>query len=334
MSTVAPAPQADSVGVAPVAVAALGLTAALALLAGFAPLQASIVAVFLFAGPHNWLEARYFLSRMPGRLGKLRHYFVTAFAGVIVLSAAFVALVFGRELGLGKDTWPLANGVVQTALILWVAWLAHMRSRTNPRRDWGWVWPAAFLLVAFAWSWPLLWSLALVYLHPLVAFWALDRELKRSRPEWRPALHLVLLSLPLFLALLWCWRSQEMNFAPADMLGMRIANHAGASLLPGVSAAFLVSAHTFLEMLHYAVWVVAVPLVSFKTPPWDLTGVPLTWRGAPWRSALTAFLLVGLFLLLALWAGFVADYAMARSVYFTVAIVHVLAEFPFLIRSL
>src|SRR5262249_5262402 len=163
MSTAAPAPPADEAGLAParVGVAALALTAALALLAGLAPLQASIVAVFLFAGPHNWLEARYFLSRMPARLGKLRGYFVTAFAGVIVLSAAFVGLIFGRELGLSEETWPLVNGVVQTALILWVAFLAHMRSRTNPRRDWGWVWAVALLLVGFAWSWPLLWSLAL-----------------------------------------------------------------------------------------------------------------------------------------------------------------------------
>jgi hypothetical protein len=31
-------------------------------LAGLAPLGFSIVTVFLFAGPHNWMEARFFLS--------------------------------------------------------------------------------------------------------------------------------------------------------------------------------------------------------------------------------------------------------------------------------
>jgi len=34
-------------------------------LAGWAPLSFSIVTVFLFAGPHNWLEFRYLLTRMP-----------------------------------------------------------------------------------------------------------------------------------------------------------------------------------------------------------------------------------------------------------------------------
>jgi hypothetical protein len=36
-----------------------------ALLISWKPLQLSIITVFLFAGPHNWMEFRYFLSRMP-----------------------------------------------------------------------------------------------------------------------------------------------------------------------------------------------------------------------------------------------------------------------------
>jgi hypothetical protein len=35
-----------------------------ALLASWIPLQFSIVTVFLFAGPHNWFEARYVLGRL------------------------------------------------------------------------------------------------------------------------------------------------------------------------------------------------------------------------------------------------------------------------------
>ena len=46
-----------------------GLSAALASLL---PLQMSIVTVFLFAGPHNWFEARYFLMRLPARFGRSR----------------------------------------------------------------------------------------------------------------------------------------------------------------------------------------------------------------------------------------------------------------------
>jgi hypothetical protein len=35
----------------------------------------------------------------------------------------------------------------------------------------------------------------------------------------------------------------------------------------------------------------------------------------------------------AFWAGFLIDYPLTRSLYFTVALVHVLAEVPFLLRE-
>ena len=54
---------------------------AAAAFASWLPLQVSIVTVFLFAGPHNWFELRYFLMRLPVRFGKSRNFFVTAFAG-------------------------------------------------------------------------------------------------------------------------------------------------------------------------------------------------------------------------------------------------------------
>src|SRR5271165_4329570 len=70
-------------------VAMIALAAAAALLAGWAPLGFSIVTVFLFAGPHNWFEARYFLTRLPARWGKLRSYFLVGFGGVFALTLAF-----------------------------------------------------------------------------------------------------------------------------------------------------------------------------------------------------------------------------------------------------
>ena len=45
-----------------------------AALASWLPLQVSIVTVFLFAGPHNWFEARYFLMRLPARFGREVRY--------------------------------------------------------------------------------------------------------------------------------------------------------------------------------------------------------------------------------------------------------------------
>ncbi len=47
-------------------------------LAAWAPLSFSIAIVGLFAAPHNWMEARYFLTRLPSRWRPLREYFLVA----------------------------------------------------------------------------------------------------------------------------------------------------------------------------------------------------------------------------------------------------------------
>src|SRR5262249_30077777 len=155
-----------------------------------APVAFSIATVFLFAGPHNWLEFRYFLTRLPARWGKMRSFFALAFAGALGLSAGLIGLVWAGETGLvSEQAWVLGYSALNTLLVLWVAGLAQLRSRQTPRRDWGWVWAAVFALMAVAWRWPYEWGIGLVYLHPLLAFWLLDRELKRSRPAWRPAWH-------------------------------------------------------------------------------------------------------------------------------------------------
>src|SRR6478672_9947912 len=154
-------------------VAALTVAAAAALLAGWAPLGFSIVTVFLFAGPHNWIEARYFLSRLPARWGKLRVYFGLAFAGIFGLTALFAALPW---LGQEWDAihWSIALSTWDSALVLWILALIHLRSGQNPRRDWSWTWPVGFLLIAGAWMHPEGWALGLVFLHPLIAMWILD----------------------------------------------------------------------------------------------------------------------------------------------------------------
>ena len=148
----------------------LGLAVAAALLAGWAPLLFSIATVFLFAGPHNWLEARYFLTRLPARWGKLRPFFLVAFVGLAGLTAAFAALPWlGRTFATDANLWHSAVAGWNSAVIVWAAALVQMRSRQNPRRDWGWTLPVAFFLIAVAWLVPYYLSLALVYGHPLMA---------------------------------------------------------------------------------------------------------------------------------------------------------------------
>ncbi|MFL5340141.1 MAG: hypothetical protein ACJ8F7_08310 [Gemmataceae bacterium] len=313
----------------------LGLAVAAALLAGWAPLLFSIATVFLFAGPHNWLEARYFLTRLPARWGKLRPFFLVAFVGLAGLTVAFGALPWlGRTFATGSGFWHSAVAGWNSAVVVWAAVLIQMRSRQNPRRHWGWTLPVAFFLIAAAWLVPYYVSLALVYGHPLMALWLLDRELQRSRPGWRPAYHACLLALPLLLAALW-WKLWDAPPLPGDReLFQAISNHAGSETLRGVSSHLLVATHTFLEMVHYGVWLLAIPLVGLRVAPWKLANVPMARRSSAWRWAVTGVLLLGLGVVVTLWACFLADYATTRHVYFTVALLHVLAEVPFLLRSL
>jgi hypothetical protein len=318
------------------AVGCLALTLGSAILAGWMPLGFSIVTVFLFAGPHNWIEARYFLTRMPGRWGRLRTFFLFALAGIVFLPASFALLpLLARTGNWQVQSRNLAWGTWNTLLALWIALVIHLRSRQNPRRDWSWTVPLALVVVSLAWIAPAWWGLGLVYLHPLMALWILDRELQRSRPQWRRTYHKFLIALPLMLCML-CWRLKDMPSLPGqDILTQRITQHAGAGILSGISTHLLVAVHTFLEMLHYGVWLLAIPLVGLRNvAPWQVSQVPMARRSATWRRGLKLFLALGAAAVLLLWACFLADYPATRDVYFTLAMVHVLAEVPFLLRAL
>jgi hypothetical protein len=315
--------------------AMLALAGAAALLAGWTPIVFSIVTVFLFAGPHNWLEARYFLTRLPARWGKLRGFFLFGFAGIVALTAIFASLPWlADSFRWGPDGWHSAVAGWNTLVIGWIATLIVWRSRQNPRRDWGLAVPIIFLLVAVNWIFPYHVGLALVFLHPLMALWLLDRELRRSRPAWRPAYHVCLFALPVLLGLLW-WKLYNAPPLPGDTeLRHAITRHAGADVLHGISSHLLVATHTFLEMVHYGVWVLAMPLIGLRMAPWKLGNVPMARRSSAWRTAIVGLLLLGLGIVIVLWAFFLADYPNTRYVYFTVALLHVLAEVPFLLRAL
>jgi hypothetical protein len=318
------------------AAACLLVAAVAASLAGFVPIGFSIVTVFLFAGPHNWLELRYFLSKMPAHWGPLRPFFSLAVGGVLLLAAGFGAMaLLGRSHDWDREQWQLASASWNSALIAWIAVLAWMRGRQSPMRDWFWALPAGCLLIALIWLFPIAWEIGLVYLHPLIALIFLDREIARRKPAWRATYHACLAAIPICLGLLW-WRLAD---APPlaggnDMLTMRITNHAGAGVLQNLSPHLLVATHTFLEMLHYGVWVVAIPLLAMKAAPWKVSAVPLARRSVFWRRGVVALLACGVIVVIALWASFLGNYAITRDVYFTIAIAHVLAEFPFLLRAL
>lgn len=301
------------------------LTCALlsAAFASWVPLQFSILTVFLFAGPHNFLEFRYFLTRLPVRFGKSQNFFLLAFGGIALLTAAYLSLpiLYYAQVWSGEN-WLTLIASWNSLLILWIASLVWMRGRQRRGRSWGWAWPAAFSLNAANWIAPDLFSLGLVYLHPLVALWFLDRQLKRTRPQWLAAYRRGLLLLPLVLGAMIWYLSQTSPLSDDNGLFWRITQHSGAQLLPQVSSHLLVSVHLFLEMLHYGVWIIALPLVG--------TDFKVKQKRLP-RKVLLAIGVVGVVIL---WVGFAADYTDTRDLYFTIAIAHVLAEAPFLLKTL
>ena len=310
----------------------IGVALLALILAGWIPVQFSIATVFLFAGPHNWLEARYILGRLPARAGRLLGFFAVSFTGIIGLTAAFVLVPSYLRSGADTLDYETAYAIWNSAFLLWIATLVQMRGNTNPRFDAGWIWPLAFALIAANWLLPFAFSMALVYLHPCMALVLLDRELKKSRPHWRSAYHGLLLLLPVCIGVLW-WRLHDSPRLPGtDPLTTAITNHAGDWFFTGISNHFLVSLHTFLEMVHYGVWVLVIPLIGMRSLPWNLGTIPAARRSRAWKRGVGLFLLMGLTIVVVLWACFLVDYGTTRYIYFLAALLHVLAEIPFLLR--
>ena len=322
--------------------AAFGLTCvcvlvAAAALAGLAPLWLSVATVFAFAGPHNWAELRFFITRLPARVGRSRGFFALAGAGIVGLTGAYAALALGADSGVwGGEGWYAAVALWNSAAVAWVVGLVVVRGRSMSRGG-GWVWalPLGCALAGLGWLAPQGFALALVYAHPLVALWFLDRQLRLSRPGWSRAYRACLALLPVALAVLW-WRLADAEpLAEGGEVALRVVRHAGAGIVPNVSTHLLVSTHVFLETLHYGVWLVGVPLAAGAgLAPWRAATVPLVRhrRGRP--RLIRALLAAGGAAVLLLWLCFAADYATTRDVYFTLAMAHVLAEVPFLLRTM
>lgn len=317
------------------AAALLVCACASALFATWLPLPVSIVTVFLFAGPHNLFELRYFLSRLPVRLGRSRNFFLTAFLGVGLLTAGYISLPVVYSLWpAAAEAWPSALATWNTGLLLWIGLLVWLRGRQKLGRDWSLAIPIVLALSGFNWLAPQFFSLALVYLHPLLALWFLDRQLRRRRPDWLPIYHRFVCLLPVILAVMILRLAATTPLADDNGLFWRITQHAGAELLPGVSSHLLVSVHVFLEMLHYGVWLIALPLIGTTGAVWSTKSVPLARHPRGFPRLVATLLLLGLFFVIILWLGFSVNYSTTRDIYFTVAIAHVLAEAPFLLRML
>lgn len=315
--------------------------------ASWIPLPLSIATVFLFAGPHNWFELRYFLMRLPVRFGKSRNFFLTAFTGLLFLTITYVSLpLIYRATTWSNETFLTLLASWNTLLLAWLCSLVWLRGRQKPGTNWSWVVPAILALGALNWLQPDFFSLSLVYIHPLVALWFLDRHLRRNRPGWVKSYRRCLAILPFTLGLMIWQLSGTSALRDDNGLFWRITQHSGAELLPNISSHLLVSVHLFLEMLHYGVWLVALPLLGSRVygtsrqPQnshariWNLKSLPLVRHPRGFPKLIALALGLGVVLVGMLWVGFSIDYSTTRDIYFTVAIAHVMAEAPFLLKMI
>jgi hypothetical protein len=271
---------------------------------------------------------------MPARWGPRRTYFLLGICGAFGLTFAFIAYTWvGIAADFSMATWEIASSIWNTAMVLWIALLLHLRGREREGRDWSWCWMLAFILCAIGWLWPMGFGIAMVYLHPVAAMVFLDREIARRKPAWLRTYRALLMLVPVALAVLFWKLAAAPDLPGEDALSIRITQHAGGGVAGFASTHFLVAAHTFLEMLHYSVWLIAIPLVAANVKPWSVSSTPLAKKSVGFRRLAVGVVLVGAALVIIFWAGFLADYPRTRDIYSTVAMLHVLAEFPFLIRS-
>lgn len=308
---------------------AVGFSLLLLLVAAL-PIEVSIAAVFLFAGPHNWIEARLLLDRMPSRWGKYRLYYTVSLLGSVSLAATAVVIALSSQGYLVGLTVPyFIMSCWHTTLIAWIVGLVLLRSQEQPARDWKSAIPIGLLITAGAWLWPAQFSLALVYLHPLAAWAFAYPEVVRKHPKWLGAYWQSVCAVAISVLLLLIIPVE--NQMSDGTVASQIVQHAGASLIPAIGGRALVAIHAYLEILHYIIWLVAMPALTLRAPLWTLKSAPLT-RTSWGRKTVPAVLLTGVFAVVVLWIAFSLNYSVTRELYFTLAITHVLAEIPFLIR--
>ncbi|HXF42488.1 MAG TPA: hypothetical protein VNK26_02000 [Pyrinomonadaceae bacterium] len=305
---------------------------ALAFLIALLPIELSIATVFLFAGPHNFLEFRYFLGHIPRKWGRSRQFYLIAISGVILLSALYFTAfyVFGDWLWMTGNA-SLILAIWNAGLLLWASILFAADGRLR-RRDSDWIISLGLFAAAFAVLFPGEFSLALVYLHPLAAFWFLKRQIRQTGKQWLKHFNYALAACGVSVFLLIVLLLSTENLTSRDDLSLRIIRHAGSDILPQISSRLLVSVHVFLETLHYSVWLVFLPLIDPRLSGLKLSNIPLAMPGAISKNFIFAAIGLSFAIVLLLWVGFILDYQSMRDLYFAAAIAHVLAEIPFLIR--
>jgi len=294
---------------------------ACAVFAATAPTKASLIAFALFGGLHNFVEIRYFLSRFPSRLGPLKPFFITSVIGVsllFTLELATIVLVRMRIISSHSlnPLWLIWNEL----LILWILALSAMRYRDSIRQ----ILPGNIMIALLASVGnllsPYLFTLSISYVHPLIGLWIMDRELLRSRKDWVNQYRCALMLVPVSAGCVVWWL--QGHSISGGIFGAPAFASAGSPMFVGLFA--------FLQMVHYGVWIFAIPIASQSWKRWRLESLAVL-RGRPSLRRLAAMAIcLGMLAVAVFWMGCAIDPQTTNEVYATIAIFHILAEVPLL----
>ncbi|HEY9776298.1 MAG TPA: hypothetical protein V6C81_21230 [Planktothrix sp.] len=317
------------------AVTVILLVACFAILAGYTPIWFTLLTVCAFGAPHHWTELRYFMSRLPSRFGPLQGFFATAFSGALVL---WVFEVILTRLYV-QDVLPPAIAKVgllafNQTLIFWMLGLSVLRYKSKSNKVSSLLLAnspyAALATLANLLSAPGF-SLAITYMHPLLGLWILERELRRTRKSWLRGYHWSLLSIPVALAaLIWVLHGSGDAHPSGQLAGMLNGNVIGSKLFSNASTTMLLAIFGFLQMVHYGVWVIGIPIANQSWKRWNLDRIPVLTTKPSLRPFLLAAIGLSLSATLFFWFGFCIDYNTVNEIYIAVSMLHVLAEIPFI----
>lgn len=311
------------------ATAALALVVVAATLSVCSPSWFSIWIVIIFGTPHNFSEFRYFLSRLPSRFGPLKLFFITSFAGLLLLflTESALSICFSRQL-LPPLLGRLLLSIWNESLIVWILALSLLRYRDLTRNSAMFnIGLAAFASVANFLS-PAMFIVSLTYLHPLIGLWILERELRRTRKSWLKAYHLCLWSVPVgVMALVLALHGTTNDAATNKLLTL---SSPGAGFFTGASPTMLLAVYTFLQMVHYGVWVFAIPIATQSWKRWRVDQLAFLKKRTKLRPLIRTVIGVGVATVICAWFGFNLDYNTTIEIYVVASLAHVLAEAPFL----
>ena len=309
----------------------LVLVISAALLAGLLPIWFAFTIVMVFGAPHNWLEFRYFLARMPSQIRPVGRFFAVAFLGATLLAVSQSTIFYFMQQEAIEPSFARWLFLAWNELLLfWISLLFFTRYRHVSKAVTLLTFFLIFVMTMANILSPLACISMLAYAHPVLGLCILERELRRSRKSWLRQYHWGLLLIPVGCTVLLA----TLGMRPADPVYVQtlvaLSGNTIYRLLDGVSPVALLAIWAFLQMIHYGVWILIVPIASRSWSSYRLERVPVLRRSPGLRTIAAAVSGGAALLVLIFWCGFYLDGATTMRVYTLLAVLHVLAEIPFL----